>query len=301
MTMRRDHFAYLMAPGLYDVFFNWMKEHPPIYPQFMNLPKTSGRKYEEITKISGFGTMPEKAEGIAIDYDDMIQGGLKQYLFKTFGLAFRITEEAYEDELYHVFSRAANALAKSARNCQEIYAHAVLNFAFDTNYIGINAGESLCSVSHALLRGGTQANRPATDCDLSLAAVQGALTRFANLQDEDGMPALIVPKTLIIPPESKFVAREILISEYKPYTANNEINPVKEDGLGYICTPYLTDKDSWFITAAKGDHDMNFWWRRKLKFDPGEDFDSGDMKNKATQRFIAGFGEWRGIDGSSGG
>jgi hypothetical protein len=300
MTMRRDSFAYLMAPGLYKAFFNWLKEHPPIFPKIFNQPPASRRQYEEVVSISGFGVMPTKDEGVSIGYDDMIQGGKKRYTFVVYGLAYRITEEAVDDELYNVFVKASQALSKSARNCVEVYSHVVLNQAFNTAYTGINTGESLCSTSHALIRGGTYANRPATDVDLSLTALQSAVTSFSKIVDEDNMFALITPRNLVIPPDLRFRAREILGSEKKPYTANNEVNAIRDESIGVTESPYLTDTSAWFLMAGKGEHDLNVWWRKKLRLEQGEDFDTGDMKNKAVQRFVSGFGDWRGIYGSSG-
>lgn len=300
MTMRRGSFAYNMAPGFYQAFYLWLKEHPAIFPSIFNQLPASKRQYEEVFSVSGFGAMPTKEEGVSVAYDDMIQGGSKRYTFVTYGLAYRVTEEAIDDELYNIFHRAQQALAKSARNCVEVYAHQILNQAFNDSYAGLDPNKALCHTGHVLLRGGTYGNRPSTDCDLSLTAVQAAITSFSKLVDEDNMFALMMPKKLVIPPDLRFRAREILGSDLKPYTANNEINPVKQDGIGSIETPYITDTNAWFLSANKGEHDANIWWRKKLRLEQGEDFDTGDLKNKAFQRFVSGFGDWRGWYGSSG-
>ena len=307
MTTTRSAFASLLAPGLRKIYFDELKERPLEYEAIFNI-ESSKRKYEDDYQMAGLGSMPEKAEGQSIIYDDPISGNTKRYTHLSWGLGFRITHEAYEDDLYGMLGKKMSSqLAKSARNAQEVHAHAILNNAFAASATASTLaaantfdGYSLCNVAHVRLGGGTQANRSSTDADLSVSSLQAAIDLFEGWTDERGISLVCQPKRLIIPYQTKWIAREILNSSAKPYTANNEINPLMDEDLSFMVSHYLTDSDSWFLIADKGVHGLNFFWREKPTFKESDDFDTGDAKFKGYQRFVSGVSDWKGVFGSQG-
>jgi hypothetical protein len=220
----------------------------------------------------------------------------------TYGLGFRVTLEMMEDDLYNVMKKNTKELSKAARNAREVGFFNMLNNGFTVEYgfpkFGTN--EALIAVAHTKLGGGTGSNRASTDADLSPTSLEAAIIAFESLSDEMDIPVVVKPKLLLCGPQLKMTAREILGSEFRPYTSNNEINALREEGLDYMVGHYIVDPDSWFLLAGKGDHDLNFFERQAVRFQNGDDFDTGDAKFKAFQRFSVGAGEWRGIYGSQG-
>ena len=300
MPMVTGAFSQLLVPGLRRVFFQHLKERPTQYDKIFNT-HTSSRAFEEDLEVAGLGTMPTKLEGTATIYQDAIQGGKKRYTHISFGLGFRVTIEMMEDDLYNVMRRMSRELAKAARNVREVRSFNVFNNAFTTEFGFQKFGNNEALIgTHTLLGGGTFANRPATDADLGIASLEAAILNYDTLVDEQNMPALIMPKVVLVHPEFKQVARELLNSEFRPYTANNEINAIMQEGLTWFMSQYLTDTDAWFLLADKADHDLNFFERAAVRFQNGDDFDTGDAKFKAFQRFSVGAGEWRGVYGSTG-
>jgi phage major head subunit gpT-like protein len=294
-------FSYLLAPGLRKVFFQLLDERPAEYSRIAN-EETSKRAYEEDVEIGGLGSMPVKPEGRGIVYQDFRQGGKKRYTHLTYGLGFRVTLEMMEDDLYNVMKKNTRELAKASRNAREVSFFNMLNNGFTTEYgfPKFGANEPLFSAIHTKLGGGTGSNRASTDADLSPTSLEAGVISFESLSDEMDIPVVIKPSLLVVPPGSKMIAREILGSEFRPYTSNNEINALREEGLDYMVGHYIVDPDSWFLLAKKGDHDLNFFERAATRFQNGDDFDTGDAKFKGFQRFSVGAGEWRGAYGSQG-
>jgi len=294
-------FSFLLAPGLRKVFFQLLEERPPEYSKIAN-EETSERAWEEDLEVAGLRSMPVKPEGRGIQYQDLLQGGKKRYTHLTYGLGFRVTLEMMEDDLYNVMKKNTRELAKAARNAREVAFFNMLNNAFTTEFgfpkFGNN--ESLIATTHTKMGGGTGSNRATTDADLSPTSLEAAIISFESLSDEMDIPVVIKPKLLLCGPQLKMTAREILGSEFRPYTSNNEINALREEGLDYMVGHYIVDPDSWFLLAGKGDHDLNFFERQPERFQNGDDFDTGDAKFKSFQRFSIGAGEWRGIYGSQG-
>lgn len=300
MPMTTGQISQLLAPGLRKIFFQHLKEREPQYSRIANMNK-SDRAYEEDLEFAGLGTMPEKPEGTATVYQDATQGGKKRYTHVSFGLGFRVTQEAYADDLYGPMRKMSRELGKAARNVREVRFFNVLNNAFTTEFgfPKFGANEALISTAHTMIGGGTQANRLTTDMDLGVAALEAAILLFDNMLDEMSMPVVQMPKWLIVPPALKQIATEILGSEYRPYTANNEINAlIRNNSIKMEMVNYLADADSWFVLTDE--HDLNFFERAAVRFQNGDDFDTGDAKFKSFQRFSVGAGEWRGIFGSLG-
>lgn len=298
MTMTRGAFSNLLAPGFRKIVFETYKERPTEGDKLVNM-NTSKRAYEEDFPVAGFGTLLAKAEGGAVTYQDAMQGTIKRYVWTTYGLGFRITQEMMEDDLYGIMGRKmSKALGRSARNNFEIVAHSPYNNAFSTSYAGFVSGESLCSTSHALLRGGTASNRPATDTDISLAALQAAVEHFHGLVDEAGLPIVYIPKKVVHSVSFHWTVSQILKSPSMPGTNQNDINQINREGLTAHLSHFLTDTDAWFVLADN--HDVNYFDRRKVTFSNMDDFETGDAKFKVTRRNGAGWGDWRGVYGSEG-
>ena len=295
-------FTPLYAPGLRKIIFDGYTEMPTEYDKFLNVSSVDKRQYLDDYKMGGFGTVPTKPEGTSIVYDDPIPGTTVRYTWTPYGKGFRVTHEAMVDELYGPMRRMAKALGRSFRNQVEVIGASVLNNAFNTAYVGFDAGKALCSTTHALLRGGTARNHPTTAIDFGVTALQDALIDFEKMLDESSMPISYRAKYLVIPPETWPQAREVLGSQFKPYTSDNEINTLSAEGLTIVVSHYLTDAaaDCWFLLADKSDHDLQLFHREKFTTDASDDFDTGDGKMKGYMRLGVGYGDWRGVWGSPG-
>jgi hypothetical protein len=292
-------FSALLAEGLWRVLFNTLNRQPN---QWVGVFKTHDMKkaYEEDTKVAGLGSMVPKPEGDPISFDVPIMGAGVRYTPSSYGLGFRITREMWDDDLYHIMDKMAAELGRAASYKIEVDAWSILNNAFNPLYTGSD-GLPLCHVAHTRLDGGAvMANKPTVDVDFSATAYQAALDHFKMQVDERGRPVVMSPSLLILDPSFEWAAKEILESEYKPYTANNEVNVLRSDGkMDYLLSRYLTDTDSWFVLSDE--HDLNFFWRVKPETGEADDFLTGDALYKIYSRYAKGFTEWRGVYGSSGG
>jgi len=299
MATRSGAISALLAPDLRKVYVDTGKERPMEFPLFFNV---SDLEWNPATdqQVSGLGTLPGKDEGEQFTLDEILMGGTKTYTASPYGLAVEITWEAWRDELYGVLREMVRELARASRNRQEVDAWSVLNNAFSTSYTGFTSSESLCSTAHTGLDGTSRANRPSTDIAFSQTGLQNAITRFENMTDERNLPRLMTPSMVIIAPENKFVAREVLGSPQKAYTSDNEINALVEEDLAWMVCHYLTTTTYWFLAARKGEHDLNFLWRDRPIFDMFDDPWTKNAIATVYQRHTKGYGTWRGIDGSTG-
>lgn len=303
MTITRAQFVELLEPKISNIWNEAYPQRSVEYTRFVNI-RTTGKATVTDYKMTDFGSLRLKGEGESIQYDDPISGPSQTYTPVRFALGYKVTDEMLKNDLYGQITRLEKALIKSAVDGQEVAAAYILNNGFGTTSAdGFKAtgfdGLGLFSTAHTRLDGGaTQRNRPSTDVDLSPTAVQNMLTDFENLKDDRGRPSLIRPKTLIISPEDKFTAKEILQSEYKPGTANNDINALKDEGLSFMVSHYKTDTDAWIVIGDM--HDLNYIWETRPRTATEEDFDSEVIKHKCVQGMFVGFGEWRGTWGTSG-
>ncbi len=300
MPLFTGNFSELLAPGLRQIFNATLKTTPEEYPHVFNMLGTK-RAYEEDLKVAGFGAMGEKPQGQSIAYDDPVQGGKVRYTAVTFGMGFRVTLEMWEDDLYGVIRKYPRELAISAKQTREVRGWRLLNNAFGTTYFTGFDTLQLCSTAHTLLKsGGTAANRATTDLDLGVTSLEEALTNFQDLVNDSGFPVggLYKPKYLVVPTALEFLATKIVGSQYEPFTADNQINELSRRGLQVIVSHFLTDADAWFVIADR--HDMNWFTRSAIRFDNSDDFDTKDAKFSAFERYIQGFGDWRGVFGSAG-
>jgi hypothetical protein len=302
MVTSTGGFSQLLAPGLYDVMYNEIDQQPNQWLGVLNT-LSSQRAYEEDLKVAGLGSMVSKPEGNDTSFDDPIQGSTVRYTHASYGLGFRITREMWDDDLYNIMNQMAAELGRAASYKIEVDAWSVFNNAFNTSFTGQDA-LSLCNTAHTRLDGGaTIANRPSTDADFSYTTYQAALDSFNQLLDDRGRPIVMRPSVLLIDPTFIWQAKEVLNSVYRPFTANNEINPLhgEIEENGYLPVRYFNDSDQWFLVVPKGQHDCKFWWRVRPETAEADDFLSGDALYKIYARYSRGFSEWRGIYGSSGG
>lgn len=274
---------------------SWPSEYTTCF-NVMNSTKQS----EKDSYISGFGAMPAKTEGADATYDTLLPGITKTYVHTTYALGYEITEEAVEDNLQtpETFNKLPQALDRSGKETIETQAFSVFNNGFSTN--GFD-GTTLFSTSHPKLNGGTQANRPSTDADLSVTSLTAGLTAIEKYVDDRGLKLPTKAKLLLIPIDLWNVAEELLESEYKPYVGNNEVNALQSKDLNYYVGHYLTDTDAWFLLSDKGEHHLKFYWRVKPgALRRGTDFDSTNLKHLARMRFSVGYSHWYGTYGTQG-
>ncbi len=296
MTVLRANFGELLEPGLRKVFFNefdrWEKEYDKICHV-----NTSKKKFEEDLMVVGLGIMPEKLEGVGTSYEDISQGYKKTYTHSTFSKGIRITQEMYEDDLYGIMKDLTGALARSAQQRKEVDIANIYNRAFNATYTGPD-GLNLIDNAHALSIGGTQSNALTTEADLDAASLQEALGVLESAKDEKGLNIALRGKTLVVPSDLQYTAYELLKSEFKPGTADNEVNAVGAKGLQFFVNHYLTDSDAWFVLADN--HKVNLFDRVPISFYKGSDFDTDDCKFKSRMRYSSGWSDWRGVVGSEG-
>lgn len=303
MSSRTSAFSHLLQPALHDVFFNKYGQWPEEFSQIFNVLNTN-RAYEEDSEVTGLGKLVKKSEGQVITYDDPKQAkNLVRYTPDIWSLGFRVSYELYKNDMYNIITRAPEMLARSARQTVEAEAFGVLNNAFNSAVTGRD-GVALCATNHPNIAvdaaSGPYSNRLATDSDLSITSLQAAVELLEGTTDDRDLNLMIKPKTLLCHYSNKWMARELLNSEHKPHTADNEINALSDEDLKYMIGHFLTDSDAWFLLTDKADHYLRFYWREQIKFDNDDDFDTGDAKFKAMCWFKAGFSGWRGIVGSPG-
>jgi hypothetical protein len=293
-------FAKLLWPGLNKIYGKAYAEYPVEWSQIFETSK-SGKAYEEDLGTTGFGLARTKTENGSIDYDEESQAFLTRYSHSVQALGFQVSREVYEDDQYgHIGGRKAKALAFSLRQTKEIKAANILNRAFNSSYTGGDAKE-LCATDHPNYSGGTQRNELSTAADLSEAALEQACIDISKFETDRGLQIKVMPKQLIIPVELGFEAERILMSPYRSGTADNDINALKAMGVipKIVMNHYLTDTDAWFIQTNAMDG-LKHFQRRPMQFGVDNDFDTEVAKFKATERYVFGWTDWRGIFGSPG-
>ena len=264
--------------------------------------ESSDRAFEEEVMLSGFGTADVKPEGSGVQYDDAQETYTARYTHETVALAFALTEEAVEDNLYdRISSRYTKALARSMATSKQVKGAAVLNNAFATSGYDGGDGESLCGNAHPTLNG-NQTNIPTTNADLSEVSLEQALIDIASLQDERGLKIAAQGMKMVIPKELQFTAERIMKSQGRTGTADNDINALKSMGMvpqGFVVNHYLADTDAWFIKTDVP-NGMKHFVRAPLKTAMEGDFDTGNVRYKARERYSFGWSDWRGVYGNAG-
>ena len=301
-AISRAQLAKELEPGLNALFGmeydRYENEAAEIYDT-----ESSDRAFEEEVLIVGFGNAPVKNEGDGVDYDDASEGYTARYTHQTIALAFALTEEAVEDNLYdRLGSRYTKALARSMSHTKQVKGAATLNNAFSSSYTG-GDGVSLINSSHPLGgNAGTLSNRPSTYTDLNETSLEQAMIDIAAFTDDRGMIIALQGMKLIVPPDSQFIADRLLETPLRPATADNDINALRNMGMlpnGYVVNHFLTDTDSWYVKTDCPDGFKHFE-RAPLTTALEGDFDTGNMRYKARERYSFGYSNYRCVYGSSG-
>jgi len=300
MAISRAQLLKELLPGLNALFGleykKYEDEHAEIYET-----ENSERSFEEEVKLSGFGAAPVKNEGSAISYDNAQEAFTARYNHETIAMGFAITEEAMEDNLYDsLSSRYTKALARAMAYTKQVKAAYPLNKGFDVYKSGDDV--FLFSTSHPLVSGGVNSNRPATGADLNETSLEAAVIQIADWTDERGLLIAAKPRKLIVPPDLMFVAQRILATELRPGTADNDTNAIRTLGVvpeGFAVNHYLTDTNAWFLMTDVP-NGMKHFVRAPLETSMDGDFDTGNVRYKARERYSFGVSDPLGIYGSPG-
>ena len=301
MAISRAQLAKELEPGLNALFgleyARYDDEASEIYDT-----ESSERAFEEEVMLSGFGSAPVKQEGSAITFDDAQEAYTARYTHETIALAFSITEEAIEDNLYdRLASRYTKALARSMANTKQVKGAATLNNAFDSTFAG-GDGKELCATDHPLVNNGSLRNEPSTDADLNETSLENALIDIAAFVDERGLKVSVRGQKLIIPPALQFVADRLLESTLRPGSADHDVNAMRNMGMlpqGYVVNHYLTDTDAFFIKTDAPRGFVHFE-RMPMSTKMEGDFDTGNVRFKARERYSYGYSDPRCVYGSKG-
>jgi hypothetical protein len=302
MAISRANMLKELLPGLNALFgleySKYEDEHTMIYET-----DSSERSFEEEQKLSGFGAAPVKAEGAAMMYDNAQEAFTARYTHETIALGFSITEEAMEDNLYESLSaRYTKALARAMAHTKQVKAAAPLNNGLPGLTYLSGDGVTLFNSSHPLVNGGVNANTPAVAADLNETSLEDAIIQIAAYTDERGLLIAARPKKLIIPSALQFVATRLLETEYRVGTSDNDINAVKSNGSiseGYCVNHYLTDTNAWYLTTDVP-NGMKHFNRVSMSTGMDGDFDTGNVRYKARERYSFGVSDPLGIWGSPG-
>ena len=301
MAISRAQLAKELEPGLNALFGieydRYEAEHAEIYDT-----DSSDRAFEEEAMLVGFGNAQTKAEGAGVNFDNASEAYTARYTHETIALAFALTEEAMEDNLYdRLGARYTRALARSMAHTKQVKAAATLNNAFNSAFSG-GDGKELCATDHPLAGGGTFRNEPTTAADLNETSLENALIDISTFVDERNMIIALRGMKLIIPPQLQFVADRLLESTLRVGTSDNDVNAIRNMGMlpeGYTINHFLTDPDAFFI-KTDAPNGFKHFERTPLSTNMEADFDSGNMRFKARERYSFGWSDWRGFYGSEG-
>jgi len=300
MAISRAQLAKELEPGLNALFgmeySRYENQHSEIFTT-----ESSDRAFEEEVMLSGFGAAPTKTEGSSINFDDANEAYTARYNHETIALAFSITEEAVEDNLYdRLSSRYTRALARSMAHTKQVKAASILNNGFSAGAFAGGDGKALLATDHPLTNGGTFANEPSTGADLNETSLEDALIKIAGFVDERGLKIASQGRKMIIPKELQFTAERIMKSPMRTSTADNDINAVMNMGMvpeGYRVNNFLTDTDSYFLLTDVP-NGLKMFVRSPIKTAMEGDFDTGNMRFKARERYSFGFSDPRCIFGN---
>jgi hypothetical protein len=300
MAISRMQLVKELEPGLNALFGleydRYENQHTEIFDE-----ESSDRAFEEEVMLGGFGNAEVKPEGSGVVYEQAQETFTARYSHETVALAFSLTEEAVEDNLYDKIStRYTKALARSMANTKQIKAANVLNRAFNSSFLGGDDKE-LCATDHPTLSG-TQKNELSTAADLNETSLEQMLIDIADMKDERGMKIALQGMKMIIPVNLQFTAERLMKSAGRQGTADNDINAVRNMGMvpqGYVVNNFLTDTDAFFI-KTDSPNGLKHFVRAPIRTAMEGDFDTGNVRYKARERYSFGFSDWRGIFGSPG-
>jgi hypothetical protein len=301
MAISRAQLLKELLPGLNALFGleykRYGEEHKEIFET-----ETSERSFEEETKLSGFSAAPVKNEGSALAYDNAQEAWTARYNHETIAMGFSITEEAMEDNLYDsLSSRYTKALARAMAYTKQVKAAAILNNGF-SSAVTYGDGQALFSTAHPLVSGGTNSNRPATAADLNETSLEAAVIQIAAWTDERGLLIAAKPRKLVVPPALQFVATRLLETELRVSTADNDVNALKSMNSipeGFTINHYLTDTNAWFLLTDVP-NGLKHFVRTPMQTGMDADFDTGNARYKARERYSFGVSDPLGAYGSPG-
>lgn len=301
MAISRAQLLKELLPGLNALFGleykRYGEEHKEIFEQ-----ETSERSFEEETKLAGFSAAPVKNEGSAIAYETAQEAWTARYTHETIALGFSITEEAMEDNLYDSLSaRYTKALARAMAYTKQVKAASILNNGFAAGVV-YGDGKSLFATDHPLVGGGANSNKASTGVDLNETSLEAAVIQIAAWTDEKGLLIAAKPRKLIVPPSLMFVATRLLETEKRTGTADNDISAIVSNGTvpeGYTVNHFLTDPNAWFIKTDVP-NGLKHFVRASLTTSMDGDFDTGNARYKARERYSFGVSDPLGIWGSAG-
>jgi len=299
--MNRNFNPRQLQEGLHTVFGLEYSQHPEEWRQIFDV-QNSSKAFEEDVLMTGFGAAVNKSEGASVTYDQALEGWSARYEHETIALAFSITEEDIEDNLYmSKGAKFSKALARSMQHTKEIKGAAILNNGFSSSYKG-GDGVSLFNTSHPLVGGGVASNTLATPADLSESAIEDLLIMIRRAKDDRSLPISLMPKDIIIPPEEEYNATRILRSSLRAGTGDNDINAVNTKGIftrDPILITRLVDPDAWFIKTDAPDG-LRHFVRRGIKKKMDKEFNTGNHRYMSSERYSNGWTDWRGCYGSAG-
>ena len=301
MAINRAQLVKELVPGLHALFGleydSYENQHEEIFDT-----ESSERAFEEEVMLSGFGEAPTKGEGAAVVYDTAQESFTSRYSHETIALAFALTEEAIEDNLYDTLSsRYTRALARSMNTTKQVKAANVLNNAFNSSFVG-GDGKELCATDHPTVGNIDLRNELSVAADLNETSLEQALIDIADFKDERGLKINAQATKLIIPPALQFVADRLMESPGRINTSDNDINALRNMGMvpqGYVVNNYLTDTDAFFLKTDVP-NGLKHFVRTPVQTSMEGDFETGNVRYKARERYSFGFSDWRGIFGSPG-
>jgi len=292
--MRSTDFSNIIAPGLAKVIQDKFKQFELQYPKYMHI-FPSKKAYEQSLTMEGFGAAPIKLAGVSVNYFDLTEGYKTTFTHATYAVGAKIEYELYDDDLYDALQpKIARYLARSLQQRMEILGATPINTGFTT--AGAD-GQVLFSTAHPFKSGGTASNRLAVDADLSTSSLSALLTVMDTTTEAGAVNIKLNPTKLLIPPQSRWVAKTILGSDQLPGSMDNDINALKNILKPVMCN-FFTDSDAFFVQDE--DHDMTYYDREKPKMENSDDKDTFDAKFTIRMRSSAGYSDWRGIAGSRG-
>ena len=300
MTITTGNHPALLWPGVHATFGRSYNEHGMECTQIFTVKK-SKRAYEEVVRLTGFGLAPQKAEGGSTSYTDMSQADTTRFTNVAYSLGSIVTREAIADNLYEdVGKQNSEALGFSMRTTKEIVSANVLNRGFNSSYVG-GDGKELFATDHPS-NVGNQSNELTVAADFSEASLEDLIIQIMEAKNYEGLQIAVRPIQLIIPPALSFDAERVLKSTLRSGTDHNDLNAVRSMGLlpkGATVNHYLTDDDAWFIKTDVP-NGLTMFERQGIEYTKDNDFDTGNAKSKAYERYSVGWSDWLGCFGSPG-
>lgn len=302
MAISRAQQLKELVPGLHKLFGLEYRRYPDQWRQIFDM-NSSDRSFEEETKLAGFGVAPEKTEGQSIQYDNAQEAWTARYVHQTIAMGFAVTEEAMEDNLYASLSaRYTKAMARSMNYTKNLKGASILNNGFTGGAFAGGDGQALFSTAHPLQSGDSNANRPTVGVDLNETSLEAASIQIQRWRDERGLLLAAKVKRLVLPPDLEFVATRLLESKLRVGTSDNDVNALEVLSTvpgGYTVNNFLTDTNAWFVLTDVPDG-LKYFQRVGLSTKADGDFDTGNMRYKARERYCFGFSDPLGAWGSPG-